>query len=404
MVSRKAFTIFGDEELKYLRQVVESQSAWRGFDGGQFVAQFEDDFAKYVGRKYVLAITSGTAANEAALVGVGVGPGDEVICPPCSFIASSMSVVTLGAVPVFADVDPRTLHITAESIEAAVTPRAKAIVVVHLWGQPAQMGPILAVARKHHLAVVEDCAQAYDCTYHGKTVGTFGDVACYSLQQSKHITTGEGGIITTDDPEVYKRAFLYCNCGMPWYRYGLKTPRPKMISGILTRGHFAFGHNYRMTQMQGALAVAQLKKIVRFNKRRRDLVEILERTLAGVPKLALAHRYPDTQQNYWMYPLRTDGVTISELVKLCAGRLSAPPYNEVNYLELVFQKMEKERRTSVGYPLPKYVHYRPGICPQAEFGAKRLMPISIYPTTNENTLRRWAEGLREALINKCKNE
>ncbi|MBM3501307.1 MAG: DegT/DnrJ/EryC1/StrS family aminotransferase, partial [Armatimonadetes bacterium] len=257
---------FGEPELTRLREVIESGDLWRGLEG-RFVGEFEDRFSEHTGRKFVHAVASGTAANEAALFGVGVGPGDEVIVPPCSFIASSMSVVVLGAVPVFADVDPRTMGLTAEGLEAALTPRAKAVVVVHLWGQPAEMDPILEVARRHNLKVVEDCAQAYDAYYHGRMVGTLGDVACYSLQQSKHITSGEGGMITTDDPEVYCRAVLYANCGMPWYRYRLEKPTAEPVGPLATRGHFACGHNYRMSELQGAVACAQLDKLPEFTAR-----------------------------------------------------------------------------------------------------------------------------------------
>jgi len=284
---------FGDEELENLRQVLQSGALWRGEEGA-FVARFEDDFRAWLGCDYALAISSGTAANEAALAGCGIGPGDEVICPPCSFIASSMSVVAVGAVPVFADVDPRTLIISAEAIEAALTPNAKAVVVVHLSGQPAEMGPILDVARKHSLAVVEDCAQAYGPTYQGRKVGTFGDCACFSLQQSKHITSGEGGIIATEDPEVYKRAMLYTNCGMPWYRYGLERPIAEPVAGMRTRGHFGFGHNYRMTELQGAVAVEQLARIEQFNQSRRGLAGIAREALGEVPGLRLPTIYPDT--------------------------------------------------------------------------------------------------------------
>jgi len=376
-----SFRMFGAEEIALLSEVVESQSLWRGQDEG-FVAQFEDAFAEHVGRQYVLAVNSGTSANEAALAACGVGPGDEVIVPPCSFIASSLAAVALGAVPVFADVDSRNLIITAEGIEASLTPKAKAVVVVHLWGIPADMGPIMEVARRHNLAVMEDCAQAYDAYYHGQMVGTFGDAACYSLQQSKHITSGEGGLVTADDPTRYARAVLYSNCGMPWYRYGVARPQPTDVAGLATRGHFAFGHNLRMTELQGAVALAQLGKLSQFSARRAELAAIIEEELGDVPGINLAHTYPDSKPNYWAYPLSLD----PQRTKLTTADLGLDRYNEINYLEHVFQRMQQERRTSVGWPLPEYVRYEPGVCPRAEEGARRLFTMWPRPTVDSDRL------------------
>jgi perosamine synthetase len=370
------FRQFGAEEIRALTEVIDSQELWRGLGEGNCTARFEDAFAEHVGRRYVLGLNSGTSANEAALAACGVGPGDEVIVPPCSFIASSLAPVSLGAVPVFADADPRNLIITADAIEAAITPQAKAVVVVHLWGIPADMGPILDVARKHGLSVVEDCAQAYDAYYRGRMVGTLGDVACYSLQQSKHITSGEGGIVVTQDPEAYRRAYLYANCGLPWYRYGLDWPQPKEVAGLATRGHFAYGHNYRMTELQAAVALAQLGKIDALNARRADIVAAIEEELRPVPGIRLATTYPDTKPNYWAYPVSLDPAQTS----LTTADIGLGRYNEVNYLEPVFREMQHHRCTSVGYPLPDYVRYEPGLCPQAEAGAQRITSLLTPPS------------------------
>ena len=251
---------FGEAELANLREVIESQELWRG-SSGNFVPRFEQAFGEHLGRKYVLGVTSGTCANETVLAGLGLEPGDEVICPASAPIFVSLPAVSLGCVPVFADVDPRTMIISPEGIEARVTPQTRAVVVVHLYGQPAPMDEIMSVARKHNLKVVEDCAQAFDCYCGDRKAGTIGDVTCFSLQQSKHITSGEGGIVATDDPEIYKRAVQYSNCGMPWYQYDLEPPQPASLGGLATRGHFAFGHNYRMSELQGAVALAQIDKM-----------------------------------------------------------------------------------------------------------------------------------------------
>jgi dTDP-4-amino-4,6-dideoxygalactose transaminase len=255
------------------------------------------------------------------------------------------------------------------------------------------MGPILEVARAHDLAVMEDCAQAYDAYYRGKMVGTFGEAACYSLQQSKHITSGEGGIVITDDPVRYTRAVLYSNCGMPWYRYGIARPQPVDVAGLATRGHFAFGHNYRMTELQGAVALAQLAKLGEFSARRAELAAVIEEELGGVPGIGLAHTYADTAPNYWAYPLRLD----PQCAELTTADLGLDRYNEVNYLEQIFQQMQQERRTSVGCPLPDYVRYEPGICPRAEHGAQRLFTMWPRPSVDPDELRSEARMIADVV-------
>jgi dTDP-4-amino-4,6-dideoxygalactose transaminase len=359
--------------------VIESQQLWRGTGEG-FVSRFEDAFAQHLGCRYVLAVSSGTCADQTALAGLGLQPGDEVICPATAPIFVSLPVVAIGCVPVFAEVDPRTLIISPEGIEARITPRTRAVMVVHLYGQPAPMDEILTVTRRHGLKVVEDCAQAFDCTHKGRTVGTLGDVACFSLQQSKHITSGEGGIVATNDPEAYQRAVLYANCGMPWYRYGLTAPKPEPLAGMPTRGHFAFGHNYRMGELQGAVALAQLTKIAGFNARRRELVSIMEDELRDVPGVELAHVYPGTEPNYWVYPVRVPS--------------GLGTYGEINYLEVVFQEMQRSRRTSVGVPLPDYVRYGPGACPRAEAAARCMWPTLVHHATEPDVVRETARGIR----------
>ena len=378
-----AYKCFGDEELSLLREVIESQELWRG-PVGNMAARFEDAFGEHLGRKYVLGVSSGTCANETALAGLGLEPGDEVICPATAPLFVSMPVVSLGCIPVFAETDPRTLIITAEGIEARITPKTRAVVVVHLHGQPAQMDEILAVARRHDLKIVEDCAQAFDCFYKGQMAGTLGDVVCFSLQQSKHIPSGEGGIIATDDPEVYKRAALYSNCGMAWYRYGLEAPVPEPVGGIRIRGHFAFGHNYRMNELQAAVALAQLAKLPEFNAMRRERVAVVEDELGGVEGIEIAQRYPDTEPNYWNYPVRV------------APEFGS--YRELNYLEFVFQEMQRTRRTSVGVPLPDYVNYVVGSCPVAEAAAPRFRTLSVHPSLELDAVRDAAVALRDTIL------
>ena len=370
---------FDERELHYLKEAVESQSLWRG----ETVFRFEDAFSAHIGRKYVLALSSGTCANESIYAGLGLEPGDEIICPGVAPIFVSFPVVSIGCVPVFADVDPLTQIVTAEAIEAAITPRAKAVVVVHLYGQPAQMDEIMAVARKHNLKVIEDCSQSYDAFYKGRKVGTIGDGACFSLQQSKHITTGEGGLIVTDDPEIYKRAMLYANCGMPWYRYDLEKETAEAFDGLPNRGHFAFGHNYRMSELQAAVGLAQLEKITEFNAYRKELVNIIESELGDDDRLRLAHVYTDTVPNYWSYPVW--------------GPASWGKAGELNYVEFAYRQMQETRRTSLGIQLPDYVQYKPGICPQAEASIVGAEGLGVHHTVSVEGVKEQIENMKSRL-------
>lgn len=392
---------FDEAELQALRGALESQNLYRG-TRGNFVARFEEAMAEHLGRTYIYAVNSGTSANEAALAGAGLEPGDEVICPATAPIFVSLPVFAVGGIPVFADVDNRTLILSPEGIERCISERTRAVVVVHLFGQPAPMDEITEVARQYHLKVVEDCAQCYDGYHRGRKTGTIGDVACFSLQQSKHITSGEGGFIATDDPEVYKRAVLYSNAGMPWFLYGLKPPSPQPTAGVPTRGHFAFGHNHRMGELQGAVALAQLQKIARFNEARRGLVRLIEEELRGCRGLRLPYAYPDTIPNYWLYMVQLDpgrDLTAAEVSHLCREREGAGPgcYNEINYLEAVFQQVQERRRTPFGYPLPEHIHYRPGRCPDAEEAAKRTLFFLTHHAVDPEGLRRQVAALRRTM-------
>lgn len=391
--------IFGDEEVQNLQEVLASQMLWRA-EEGRFSSEFEDRFGQWLGREYVLALSSGTAANEAALVGCGIGPGDEVICPPCSFIASSMSALAVGAVPVFADVDPRSLLITAERLEKAVTPNARAVVVVHLGGNPADMDPILQVARAHNLAVIEDCAQAYGPTYKGTKAGTLGDCACFSLQQGKMITAGEGGMIATDDPDVYKRAMLYSNCGMPWYRHELPRPVAEPLDGVPTRGHFALGHNYRMTELQAAVAVAQLERLEHFNAARRSLAAIIHDHLDDVSGLQMPYVHPEAAPIYWNFWIQSIDMPVDELNRRLRSEYGTGVgrYSEINYLEAVFQEMDAQRQTPLGLPLPDYVRYNAGLCPDAEAAARRAFGIWTHHAVAPETLKSQLRAIRRIMM------
>lgn len=379
---------FGEEELANLREVIESQDAWR-WGRSNFVPRFEQAFGEHLGRKYVHAVNSGTSANMSAYASLGLQPGDEIICPAVAPVFVSFPIVGIGCIPVFADVDPRTQIISPEGIEERITSKTRAVIVVHLNGQPAMMDEIMAVTKKNRLKVVEDCAQAYDAYYKGRKVGTFGDIACFSMQQSKHITAGEGGMIATDNPKLYKRATEFANSGMPWYMYHLERPKSEPVNGLPVRGHFSFGHDFRFSELQGAVALAQLEKIGGFNARRRELVAKIEKELQDMPEVRLAHVYPDTKPNYWQYPVW--------------GPPSLGRQGEINYIEVEYQRMQKLRRTSVGVPLPDYVQYVPGSCPKAEESTRGASGFFVHHSVEDHELDRAIAGFKER-ISKLKSE
>lgn len=374
---------FGERELEFLRQVIEGQVAWR-WGKSNFVPRFEEAFGQHLGRRYVHAVNSGTSANTTAYASLGLEPGDEIICPALAPIFVSFPIVGIGCVPVFADVDPRTQILSPEAIEACLSPRTRAVVVVHLYGQPAQMDEVMAVARRHGLKVVEDCAQAFDAWYKGRKVGTIGDVACFSLQQSKHITAGEGGMVATDDPELYQRAAAFANSGMPWYLYGLPRPKAEPFAGLATRGHFSFGHDFRFSELQAAVALAQLERIEEFHARRRELVAMVERGVGGLPGVRLAHVYPGTQPNYWQYPVW--------------GPERLGRRGEISYVEVEFQRMQQQRRTSLGIPLPDYVQYRPGTCPRAEASTLGAWSFFVHHSVDDAEMEAAIQAFRDQVL------
>jgi dTDP-4-amino-4,6-dideoxygalactose transaminase len=259
---------------------------------GTFVTMFEQRFAGWLGRKHAIACASGSAAVHVALACLQLKPGDEVITTPITDMGALTPILYEGGVPVFADVDPRTLNVTASTIAARLTDRTRAIVVTHLFGLPCELAAILALAEQRGVPVIEDSAQAFGATYRGRKVGTFGQLAAFSLQQGKHITTGEGGIVATDDPALARRAFLYVNKA-----WGYGDPKPD---------HYFPALNYRLTELQGAVAVAQLPKLDGVVAARRAVAAALQRELAAVPGLVLPADPAEGTHSWWKFAFRVD--------------------------------------------------------------------------------------------------
>ena len=371
---------FGELETTAVLEVLTSGRLWRGngadwgslqfATAGAVADRLEDAFGRRLGLPYIHAVNSGTSANEAAIASLGLEPGDEIICPAASPIFIPFAILAAGCIPVFADVNPRTLLLDPNDIEPNIGERTRALVAVHLWGTPAPMIQIMSVAKKFGLRVVEDCAQAFGTQINGQPVGTFGDACCYSLQQSKHITCGEGGIFATRSAEAYARAVLYSNSGIPSFRFGVHVSQENFDA--LTRGHLRFGHNHRISELQAAVALAQLSRIDEFIRRRTELVNIINSELIRKNN---AYQYelpifPSCTVSYWRYPIRVP-----------AGRGT---FREVPYLEPAFRQINDRRLTPFGMPIPPYINYNRGACPNAEEGASQIRALLVHHSlTNE---------------------
>jgi perosamine synthetase len=279
--------LLNGNEKKYLQQCVDT--GWVSSEG-PFIGKFEADFARYLGRKHAIAVTNGTAALDAAVEALGIRAGDQVIVPALTIISCITQLVRCGAVPVLVDAEPLTWNADISKIEAAITAKTKAIMIVHLYGLPVDADPILALGRKYGLKIIEDAAEMHGQTYRGRKCGTLGDVSTFSFYSNKIITTGEGGMIVTDDDGIAGECRSLRNlCFHPQQRFH----------------HSRLGWNLRMTNMQAALGVAQLERI--------DDIIKLKRAMGGRYNDALGHlrhkiqlpvpRTDYAENIYWVYPL-----------------------------------------------------------------------------------------------------
>jgi len=256
----------GEEECELLAEAVRSGVLTS--TKGTFVKRLEARLAEMMGVAHAYACTSGTAALHTAIAAIDPEPGDEIVTTSVTDMGALTPILYQGAIPVFADIDPATYNVTAESIEPVLSERTKAIIVTHLFGNPCQMGPIMELARAKQIPVIEDCAQAYLARNDDRLVGTLGDIGCFSLQQGKHITTGEGGFSITNDPHLARRMFLFINKA---WGYGDSKP-----------DHYFLALNYRMSELTGAVAVAQLEKLEATVRQRIAMAERVNGRLKGL--------------------------------------------------------------------------------------------------------------------------
>jgi dTDP-4-amino-4,6-dideoxygalactose transaminase len=280
----------GLEEIQSVSEAIRSGTLTS--TKGEFVKGLEKRFAEMLGVRHAFACASGTAAIHCAVAAIDSEPGDEIVTTSITDMGALSPILYQGAIPVFADVDPHTYNVTAESIERVISPRTRAIMVTHLFGNPADMDAITKLARERRIPIIEDCAQSFLARFDGEPVGSIGSIGAFSLQQGKHITTGEGGIVVTNDDDLARRLFLFINKG---WGYGDAKP-----------DHYFLALNYRMSELCGAVALAQLEKLEAAVSRRRMLAGQLDAKLRGLDGVEVPQVDRRAEHVYWKYCIRVD--------------------------------------------------------------------------------------------------
>lgn len=348
--------LIGDEEKKAVLEVLDSGILAQG----PRVRAFEQAFAAMVGVAHGIATTSGTTALHTALLAHDISPGDEVITSPFTFIASANSVLYCGARPVFVDIDPSTFNIDVTQVEAAITPKTKALLPIHLFGLSCDMEPLMALAAKYNLAVIEDACQSHGATYQGKRVGSFG-TGTFSLYPTKNITSAEGGMITTDDGILAEKCRMIRQHGMRRRYY-----------------HEELGFNFRMTDIHAAIGLAQLGKLERFNQARQANARYLD---AHLKRVMTPHVPEDYEHVYHQYTIRVpDGKRDALLAHLISCGVGTGVYYPVPVHKQTFYMQE------LGYNQ---------ILPEAETAAHEVLSLPIHPALTQADLETIVSTIKE---------
>nr|WP_236698182.1 DegT/DnrJ/EryC1/StrS family aminotransferase [Pyrodictium occultum] len=356
----------GEEELEAVARVLRSGVLAHGPE----VEEFEREFAEYVGVDYAVAVSSGTAALDLILRAYGVGPGDEVITTPFSFVATANAILHQGARPVFADIDPATYNLDPERVVELVTSRTRAIIAVHLYGHPADMRPLREIAEDHHLVLIEDAAQAHGALYAGRRTGSLGDAAAFSFYATKNMTTGEGGMVTTNDRRVAEKVRMHRDHGQA----------AKYL-------HVELGYNLRMTSIAAAIGRVQLRKLEWMNERRRENARTMTGILSRVEGVEPPVEMPWARHVYHQYVVRVT------------------PEAPLGRDELAEELRRRGIGTAVHYPraIPDQPLYRrlgidcPRGCPEARRAAREVLSLPVHPGVTVDQARWIAETVEEVL-------
>jgi perosamine synthetase len=357
----------GEAEIAALTEVIRSGQLGR--HGGTKVKELERAFAEYYGVKHAVAVSSGSAAVHTAVATIDPEPGDEIITTPCSDFGTVLGILFQNAIPVFADLDPETFCLDPASVEARITNRTRAIVAVHLFGGLADVDALQAVADRHGIPLIEDCAQAQLSEYHGKLAGSLGALGCFSLNNTKHLNAGEGGLVVTNDDALARRARLFADKAWPRDEKG--------------RYSLFLAQNYRLGELQAAVALVGLNRLRENVESRRRAVDRIYERIVGVPGIRLPVELPDTRSSYWILHLFVDeGIDADE----AAEALSAEgiPFSAKYVTPLYTWPVLRDRQTygKSGFPFnspytTRPFDYAPGLCPVFEAARERLILLSV---------------------------
>ena len=349
------------------------------FNGGKRIRQFEEEFAAYHSVKFAVAFNSATAALHAAVAGVGVQPGEEIITTPYTFTSSATCAFMQNAIPLFADVDSESFNISPESISKTITPLTRALIPVHLFGNPAPMDEILELAKSRQLKVIEDASQAPGARYKGRLCGTMGDCGIFSFQETKNMMTGEGGMLITNDEGIADVARLMRNHG-------------EAVAHTMTKRSYAsetLGYNYRMTEFEAAIGRVQLRHLEELNGVRQQLADYLTKHLGAFPGIIPPKVEPGCTHAYYVYPFTCDEAKMGMPRKVFAEALQAEgiPLG-VGYVKpLYYSPLFQERRAFAFKHYKGSARYDAGLCPVAEelhFKKLLMIPVVRPPATTRD--------------------
>lgn len=377
----------GEEELELVTEVIKSGHL--NYINGPKIAQFEKEYAQRYNVKYAVTCSSGTAALHGAVLALDLNPGDEVIVAPITDMGTIIAILMQNLIPVFADVDVDTHNIDPLKVGEKITTKTRAIIVVHMFGHSVDMDPIMKIALKYNLYVIEDCCQAFLTTYKGELCGTVGDIGCFSFQQSKHMTTGDGGMIITNNDNLGRRARLCVDKGWP--------------RGGEFRDHLFLAPAYHMTELQAAVGIAQLRKLDMIIECRKLMGKKLTELLCNFDGLIPPVIKDYSNHTYWKYPIKLDLSKFNADLNTIADALSAEGlpswagYTKVPlYMYNVFTIPYTYGRS--GYPIENSGRkYEEGLCPNAEQDLKEMIVVPINEKYTEEHVILTAKALKKVL-------
>ena len=392
--------IIGDEEKKQVMEVLDSgnlstfiASPGENFLGGKKIKEFEHKFAEYIGTRFAVAFNSASSALHAAVVATEVNPGEEVIVPPTTFTSTATSSLMHNAIPVFVDVKSDTYCMDPSKLENVKTSLSRAIIPVHLFGQACDMDEIMSFAKKNNLKVIEDCAQAPGATYKGKTLGTIGDCGIFSFQESKNLTTGEGGMLVTDNEEIAKIAQMVRNHG------------EVVVSELKERSYKSefLGYGYRMTEIEAAIGIAQLSKLDKLNDERIKLGTYLSTEINKIDGLEHV-KYDHVKHVYWMFGFTFDEEKIGVTRNIFCEALKAEgiPCFAGYVKPLYLSPLYLEKRAFAFKHYTGNVIYKKGICPTAEslHESKLVNMIISRPPSTLTDMKDIVDAIQKIIKNK----